>query len=405
MRTKILFFLILLTANVFAQKIDEEQVPKDVLIGLETIYPEVKAKSWELKDGSYFASIKVDGQSGKAEITPEGKWVISKFPVGEKELPSNIVKYFYDNYVGYKLAVSQYIEEPNDNNYYYLKIQKKGLNQEENGELFFDLTGKLTKNTAPEIVKVTPEVKKDVSFEEDKPVKPKKKKEEVVEEEKPAKTKKKKVEADDTEVTVATPEVVVAPEPEVKAEKPARVSKKKTKEAEEAEASDNTDVPIAVKKYFEKKFPRSEEIEWKQNDSNFIATFFFHEMEQKAEFSPDAKMVSTTSIMDPKNIFRPLENYLVKKYEKYKILKAEKIIYDRNYQKNYPEKKLKNYYYVEISQKVKRSKTPKITKLWFDGVGGIDRIEEGDVEEDTNYNKEEKTSKHDRSFEDKVGDK
>ena len=63
MRTKILFFLILLTANVFAQKIDEEQVPKDVLIGLETIYPEVKAKSWELKDGSYFASIKVDGQS------------------------------------------------------------------------------------------------------------------------------------------------------------------------------------------------------------------------------------------------------------------------------------------------------------------------------------------------------
>ena len=190
MRTKILFFLILLSTHLFAQKIDEEQVPKDVLIGLETIYPEVKAKTWEIKDGNYFASIKVDGQTGKAEITAEGKWITSKFPVGEKELPSNIVKYFYDNYLGYKISISQYIEEPNDNNYYYLKIQKKGLNQEENGELIFDLSGKLTKSTAPEIANVKDEPKKDdVVFEEDKPVKSKKKKEEV----------------DDTEDVVKTP--------------------------------------------------------------------------------------------------------------------------------------------------------------------------------------------------------
>ena len=139
MRTKILLLLILLSANVLAQKINEEQVPKDVLIGLETIYPEVKVKSWEIVEGNYFASIKVDGQAGKAEITPNGKWLSSRFPVGEKELPSSIIKYFYDNYKGYKITISESVEEPDDNNYYYLKIQKKGLNQSENGELFFDL--------------------------------------------------------------------------------------------------------------------------------------------------------------------------------------------------------------------------------------------------------------------------
>jgi hypothetical protein len=153
MRTKILFFLILLSANVLAQKINEEQVPKDVLIGLETIYPDVKVKSWEMIDGNYYASIKIDGQSGKAEISPNGKWLSTKFPVGEKELPSSIIKYFYDNYPGFKIVISQNIEEPDDNNFYYLKIQKKGLNQDEDGELFFDLAGNLTKSTAPEIVK------------------------------------------------------------------------------------------------------------------------------------------------------------------------------------------------------------------------------------------------------------
>ena len=409
MRSKILFFLILLSINVLAQRVDEEQVPKDVLIGLETIYPEVKAKSWEIKEGNYFANIKVDGQSGKAEITADGKWIISKFPVGEKELPSTIVKFFYDNYQGYKITISQSIEEPNDNNYYYLKIQKKGLNQEENGELFFDLKGNLTKNTAPEIVKV--EAKSDNVIEEDKPVKIKKKKDDI-EEDKTIAKKQKKVEADDSEepvmktakpAKVVKPVVARKPEPKTKVEKPAKVDTKKSEEEEET-VSNNDDAPAAVKKYFEKKFPRSEEIVWKQNDSNYIATFFFHEMEQKAEFTPDGKMVSTSSIMDPKNIFRPLENYLIKKYDKYKVVKAEKVLYDRNYQKLYPEKKLKNYYYIEISQKVKGSKIPKITKLWFDGAGAIDRVEEGDVEEDINYNKKEKKDKHDKSFEDKVGE-
>ena len=127
-------------------------------------------------------------------------------------------------------------------------------------------------------------------------------------------------------------------------------------------------------------------------------------MEQKAEFAPDGKMVSTTTIMDPKNIFRPMENYLIKKYDKFKIVKAEKILYDRTYQKLFPEKKLKNYYYVEISQKVKGSKIPKITKLWFDGVGAIDRVEEAEIEDDSNFDNEERKSKHDKKFEDKVGE-
>lgn len=394
MRTKILLLLILLSANVLAQKINEEQVPKDVLIGLETIYPEVKVKSWEIVEGNYFASIKVDGQAGKAEITPNGKWLSSRFPVGEKELPSSIIKYFYDNYKGYKITISESVEEPDDNNYYYLKIQKKGLNQSENGELFFDLAGNLTKSTAPEIVneETKPDVaKKDDVFEEDRPAKKEKNKKEDTEDEdvdtKPVKKTK-------------TPKATTVDKPE----RSTTSKSKRNQDEEDSERSSSKDVPALVKKMFDKKFPRSEEVSWEQIDSNYIASFFFRVNDQKAEFAPDGKLVSTTTIMDPKNIFRPLENYLIKKYKKYKVVKAEKIIYDRNYQKLFPEKKLKNYYYIEISLKVKGSKTPQINRLWFDGIGAIDRVEEGYVDEDSGYDDTERSSKNDRKFRDKVED-
>lgn len=395
MRTKILLFLILLSANLLAQKINEEEVPKDVLIGLETIYPEVKVKSWEIIEGNYFANLKVDGQSGIAEISPNGKWLSTKFPISEKELPSSIIKYFYDNYKGYKITISQNIEEPDDNTYYYLKIQKKGLNQDENGELFFDLAGNLTKSTAPEIVKdetKTEVSKKDEIFEEDRPVK---------------KNKKEDLEEDDEDIKPVkkTKSEKVAEEPSPKSGKVSAKSKKKVKnddEDEDSGYSSRADVPALVKKMFDKKFPRTEDVNWEQVDSNYIATFFFRINDQKAEFAPDGRLVSTTTIMDPKNIFRPLENYLIKKYKKYKVVKAEKVIYDRLYQKIYPEKKLKNYYYVEITLKVKGSKTPQINKLWFDGVGAIDKIEEGYVEDENDYDDSESSGKHDKKFESEV---
>jgi hypothetical protein len=61
---------------------------------------------------------------------------------------------------------------------------------------------------------------------------------------------------------------------------------------------------------------------------------------------------------------------------------------------------LKNYYYVEISLKVKGSKIPQINKLWFDGVGAIDKIEEGyNEDEESDYDdSDESTTKHDKKF-------
>jgi hypothetical protein len=385
MKIRLFILLFFIAFQLSAQKINEEQVPKDVLIGLESIYPEAKVKTWEFINGNYFATLKVDGQQGKAELTPEGKWIESRFPVTEKELPSKITKYFYDNYPDFKISTSLFIEEPDDVSYYYLKIQKKGIGQGESGELFFDLAGRLTKSTAPEIVKTEPtenKQKDDVFSEEEAPKSSGKK------------TKEKEKVKKEPEITKETPK------PKQTKEKASKKSKDK-----DEEKSNFTDVPAIVKKNFDKKFPRVENPVWEQVDSNYVVSFFFRINDQKAEFAPDGKLVSTTTIMDPKNIYRPLENYLMKKYKKYKVIRAEKVIYERTYQKIYPEKNLKNYYYVEISERVKGSRIPKITRLWFDGVGAIDRVVEGDIDDDyDSQNANERGGKYDKKFDRKVGD-
>ena len=73
------------------------------------------------------------------------------------------------------------------------------------------------------------------------------------------------------------------------------------------EGTSSNGAPSIVKKQFEKKYPHTENATWKKIDSNYVVSFVLRDVDQKAEFTPDAKLVSTTTIMDPKNLFRPTE--------------------------------------------------------------------------------------------------
>ncbi len=437
MRIKILFLFlfILFSASVFSQKVDEDQVPKDVLIAVETIYSGVKVKTWELKDNNYFATVKIDGQTGKAEISPEGKWLATRFSVNEKELPTLINKYMMDNFDTYKIKVASYVENNEDKTYYELKIQKKGMSSGDEYELTFDTKGNLINSTAPESAKVVKKKDKEdeeVSDKKDKVVKKKSKKDEDEDvksdesDDKPLKSSKstktsketsasktKSKKSDDDEDTGDEKPVKKSSSKKsnsdanekssstkTKTQKSSSSSSKSKKKNDDDEGSSKSgSAPALVKKIFQKKFPNNAEPKWTQVDSNYIVSFLVRDMEQKAEFTPDGKIVSTTAFMDVKNLYKPIDTYLDKNYKKYKVLDGEKVIYDRNYTKLFPEKKLKSYYKVKISQKVKGSKKPKLTTIYFDSKGVLDRVDEGDFDDDDQGDNNKKSKKDEDSEE------
>ena len=438
MRIYILFFLMLLSACAFSQKIDEDQVPKDVLIAIETVYSGVKVKTWELKDNTYFATVKVEGQTGKAEITPEGKWLSTKFNVSEKELPSSVTTYLSDNFDGYKIKQNQYVEDNDEKNYYVLKIAKKGISSGEEYELTFDTKGNLKNSTAPESAKTDKKKaagdedaeppkrdkvsKKEVNIDdedtktEDKKAKTSKSskstKEPVASKSKSKKDNEDEDTSDDKPIKKTSAKKVTTASSDkpsgnkTKTQRSTSSGSVKTKKMSLSDGNDDSkggsgSAPGVVKKTFEKKFPKTENASWKQVDSNYVVTFIFRDINQKAEFTPDAKLVSTTTAMDPKNLFRPIETYLDKNYKKFKITSADKIVYNSTYAKQFPEKKLKNYFEVKISQKMRGSKKPKITTIFFDSKGGLDRVEEGDFEDedqgDDDSSSKKKSKKNDDS--------
>ncbi|KWW27867.1 MAG: hypothetical protein AUK63_2113 [bacterium P3] len=130
-------------------KVKETAVPQSVLLALEKTYESYKVKTWYQATGQYIAELVVDGQHGRAFFTATGDWQYSTFPVKVEECPTLMNTYFVNNYPGYRIRATEYVEEMNGDNYYRLTIQKKGLAAEEY-EMIFDTRGKLLQTNAPD---------------------------------------------------------------------------------------------------------------------------------------------------------------------------------------------------------------------------------------------------------------
>ena len=137
---------------VTAQQISESDVPQDVFVSFTYKYPDATITGWETSRGNFLARFTIGDQPGSAEFTANGKWLISRFTIAEKELPSPIVSYFKTHYKSrdFSLASSELVKEGSGDTYYYLVAKKSGINQPKPSELYFDLAGKLIKIVEPE---------------------------------------------------------------------------------------------------------------------------------------------------------------------------------------------------------------------------------------------------------------
>ena len=326
--------MITISAGLNAQtKVKESQVPRAVLLAMENTYTSYSVKAWFEQPGQYVADFSTEGQNGKAYFTDDGEWQYSAFVVDISECPTIMNTYFVDNYPGFKIRSTEYIEEMSGDNYYRMIITRKGIGSDD-FELIFDTRGKLTKTNAPD-----PEVVRRDFIARNNP------------------------EADLSERE--------GPQPPEKADKTARKERQLEIDAE----IETVTPPDAVKKNFEKRYPTTrikEGPEWVMRDGEYYVAYFTNN--QRVDFdavlAESGTMIMVGTKLAPERYPRPIQKYLAEKLkgEKYDIEKMVRYDYDSKY-RNEDGKKPKQYFYVVISQKVKGNKGKKFTRMTFDNVG------------------------------------
>ena len=95
----------------YAQKLRPSDVPQEVRLGLQNTYSDYKLKGWYFETGQYVAEIDIDKQIGRVFLTATGNWQFTIFNIQEQELPTLVANYFINNYPGYRIKKSEYVED------------------------------------------------------------------------------------------------------------------------------------------------------------------------------------------------------------------------------------------------------------------------------------------------------
>jgi hypothetical protein len=311
-------------------KVKETDVPKSVLLALEKTYESYKVKTWYQAPGQYIAEFVTDGQHGRCYFTANGDWQYSSFPVDLSECPTMMNTYFVNNYPGYRIRSTEYVEEMSGDNYYRMIIVKKGIGSAD-CEMIFDTRGKLQRSTAPD-----PDVVKKDYYAHNNP-------EDVSTDEETSKTKKS--------------------------------NKKRSKPVEDVPEIEAFEPSEAIAANFAKRYPAtrlSAGPDWYERDNGECVAYYANN--QKNQFEAvynmqDGRMIKTGKVLDKDRYKSAILKYLKEKFngEKYKVEKMVVYEYDSKY-RGADGKKPKPYTYVVVSQKAS-GHTLKYTRMEFDNTG------------------------------------
>lgn len=314
-------------------KIKETDVPKSVLLTLEKTYESYKVKTWYQAPGQYIAEFVTDGQEGRCYFTNLGDWQYSAFPVKLTECPTLMNSYFVNNYPGYRIKSTDYVEEMSGDNYYRMVIVKKGVGSQD-CELIFDTRGKLQKSTAPDPDAVKRDYYTHNNPDENFDDKTSKAEQEKAQEKSRHKAKRANIEEDMP--------VVERPQP-----------------------SD------AIKANFNKRYPTTrlkDGPDWYQRGNDEFVAYFTNN--QKNEFecvynTSTESLTKTGKILEKERYPSAVKKYLDEKFygQKYKVEKMVKYEFDSKY-RGADGKKPKPYMYVVVSQKGDKEKV--YTRMEFD---------------------------------------
>lgn len=126
----------------------------------------------------------------------------------------------------------------------------------------------------------------------------------------------------------------------------------------------NSEIPEVVIDSWQKRFPRSEDIDWTKKGKNFQASFTYREQPTTAEFKPDGIWVEARTKLNEKELHRLIQVYLIEHHKGDDFVTAEKVTRaDR-----------KDYFYVKMQRQVRGETRPYNFELFFDRAGQIQKV-------------------------------
>jgi hypothetical protein len=449
MKTKVLLLICLLVLSispVIAQPISESDVPQDVFISFKYKYPDATIQSWETSKGNFLAKFKLSDQDGSAEFTANGKWLISRFIIIEKELPSPIYTYFKDNYKSkdYVISISELIKDGNGETYYYLQAKKSGINQPKPVELFFDLTGNLTKKIDPDDVGINADVnevhndvhndvkidtavadnsnfnKKELPTSANNYIKANypdhyikesnfikdsvlgetyylilkqqgfKDQIELYFDINGALLKKidsREIKANQAQNNQQTNNQQTQNN-QVSNNQNAEVVKKKT----EGDPIADNKVPEVAKTHFISKNKKVANVSWFKVERNFVARFDILGKKGQSVYNEDGGWIETRIDQDFTTLSALIQSYVKDNFRKFRV---EKAVFVQAAPKT-------KFYEIQLAEKSNKDSNPHITKAFFDGNGKFTNIEKPDEDDPNAVNEQQQKDEQDKEFLDNV---
>ncbi len=352
MKTKIIYLSVLFSFTTFfvkaQQHLKEQDVPSSAVEDFKKQYADASNVSWTKEDDNYNVFCISENQKITSTYGTDGEWLLSKFAISTSEIPSPANEYFKKNYKskGYSIKNVQLVKEPGDKSYYCIEIKGESKNSSAI-ELFFDLEGNFLKKTEPiENVKET-----DNTADNSKPY---------------VKTKEK---------TESIP----------------------LKEDNTQGESQKIDIPDIVKKTFNSKCKKAQDVKWEMADKNYLASYISTPatmpagVKCKSEFTPKGEWLYTTEERDAKSLFPPVKDYIKTNYKSLKIASAEFTT------KSNKEK----FYHIKLIDKKSKSLNGPFTELFFNTAGKLTQAIEEEPEEVEEV-VEKPVNKADEEFEKKM---
>ncbi|MFM2225476.1 MAG: hypothetical protein RJA07_1678 [Bacteroidota bacterium] len=102
-KIKILIALLFTSQFLFAGKISEYEVPKEVKTKFAEMFPNQYVSKWEFEYGNYEAEFSINKVETSALFSPAGQWLQTETAIKIDVLPISVIEYISKNLAGKKI--------------------------------------------------------------------------------------------------------------------------------------------------------------------------------------------------------------------------------------------------------------------------------------------------------------